>query len=54
MDKRDLTVIENQTKTDEKQAEKVISRQTNPITKKFVKFHKENMSKFSVKDLFTK
>ncbi len=54
MDKRDLTVIENKTMTDEKQSEKTVSHQTNPIAKKFVEFHKENMSKFSVKDLFKK
>ena len=54
MDKRDLTLIENKTAVEEKQAEKPVSRQTNPIAKKFVEFRKENMSKFSVKDLFKK
>ena len=49
MDKRDFTVIENETTV--KEPVKVI-RQTNPIVKKFVEFHKENPKKFSVKDLF--
>lgn len=49
MDTRDFTVIENG--KFEKQAKpKVLA--TNPIAKKFVKFHDEN--KFSVKDLFKK
>ncbi len=54
MDKRDFTVIENKTKTEEKQAEKKVSRQTNPIAKKFLEFHNEKLDKFSVKDLFKK
>ncbi len=54
MDKRDLTLIENQTKVEEKTSEKKVLRQTNPIAKKFVEFHQENLSKFSVKDLFKK
>ena len=37
---------------DEKQVEKTVSHQTNPIAKKFIEFHKENLSKLSVKDLF--
>lgn len=52
MDKRDFTVIENKTQIDEKHSEKPISRQTNPIAKKFLKFHNEKPEKFSVKDLF--
>lgn len=52
MDKRDFTVIENKTKIEEKKIEKKVSRQTNPIAKKFLKFHSENIRKFSVKDLF--
>lgn len=52
MDKRDFTVIENKTQIDEKRSEKPISRQTNPIAKKFLKFHNEKPEKFSVKDLF--
>lgn len=49
MDKRDFTVIENEVKIDEKQ--KNVSRHTNPIAKKFVKFHDEK--KFNVRDLYT-
>ena len=48
MDKRDFTLIENETKIKEKPA----THQTNPIAKKFVKFHEDK--KFSVKDLFNK
>ena len=48
MDKRDFTVIENKTQIDEKHSEKPISRQTNPIAKKFLKFHNEKPEKFSV------
>lgn len=54
MDKREFTVIENKTKTDEKPIEKKVSHQTNPIAQKFLEFHKENLGKFSVKDLFKK
>ncbi len=50
MDKRDFTVINNEVKIEEKQ--KNVSRQTNPIAKKFVKFHDEK--KFSVRDIFSK
>lgn len=50
---RKLTVIEN-TKTEEAQNEPVKTRQTNPITKKLLEFHHENLKKFSVKDLFKK
>lgn len=50
---RKLTVIEN-TKTEEAQKEPVKTRQTNPITKKLLEFHHENLKKFSVKDLFKK
>lgn len=53
MDKREFTVIENEIKTEEK-VQKKPNLQTNPIVKKFVEFHKENMGKFSVKDLFKK
>lgn len=49
MDKRDFTVIENETKIVEKQPKKMVV--TNPIAKKFVKFHSEK-SEFSVKELF--
>lgn len=56
MDKRDFTVIENETKADEKVQEKELkpSRATNPIAKKWVEFQRENIGKFSVKDLFKK
>ncbi len=53
MDKREFTVIENETKTEEKVQKKTVL-QTNPIVKKFVEFHQENIGKFSVKDLFKK
>lgn len=49
MDKRDFTVIESETKVKEPVK---VTRQTNPITRKFVKFHNEKSEKFSVKDLF--
>jgi hypothetical protein len=49
MDKREFTVIENETKKSE---QKQIAHATNPIARKFVKFHENN--KFSVKDLFKK
>lgn len=52
MDKRDFTVIENETKTDNKISVGKQIRQTNPIMKKFAQFHNENVGKFSVKDLF--
>ena len=48
MDKRDFTVIENEKFQEPVKTE---SRQTNPIAKKFVKFHAEK-EKFSVLDLF--
>lgn len=55
MDKRKLTLIENETKIDEKKKEtKKPSRQTNPIAKKMMEFHQEQVGKFSVKDLFKK
>ncbi len=54
MDKREFTIIENKTETVEKHTEKKSSRQTNPIAKKFLEFHNENIGKFSVKDLFKK
>jgi hypothetical protein len=47
MDTREFTVIEN-----EKKQEVQKSHVTNPIAKKFAKFHNEK--KFSVKDLFKK
>ncbi len=47
---RDFEVIENEKlKKDER---KTVSRATNPIAKKFVKFSENK--KFSVKDLFKK
>ena len=52
MDKRDFTVIENKNKIEKKKVEKPTSRQTNPIAKKFLEFHNENLGKFNVKDLF--
>lgn len=48
---RDFTVIDNKTLIDEKTEKKQI-HQTNPIAKKFLKFHKEKLNKYSVKDLF--
>lgn len=53
MDKRDFTVIENETKLDEKKETKEI-RHTNPIVKKWVEFQQGGAGKFSVKDLFKK
>ena len=53
MDKREFTVIENETKTEEKVQKKTVL-QTNPVVKKFVEFQQENNGKFSVKDLFKK
>ena len=53
MDERNFTVIENETKVDEKKETKEI-RHTNPIAKKFLEFQKENLGKFSVKELFKK
>jgi hypothetical protein len=47
MDKREFTVIENETKKSE---QKQIAHATNPIARKFDKFHNEK--KFSVRDLF--
>lgn len=54
MDKREFRVIENKTDIVEKQAGKKVSRQTNPIAKKFLEFHNKDIGKFSVKDLFRK
>ncbi len=51
MDKRDLTVIENTKQIEAEKVVKPLSRQTNPIAKKFVQFQNEK-EKFSVKDLF--
>ena len=51
MDKRDFTVIENETKVQE--PVKTVSRHTNPIAKKFVEFRNEK-EKFSVRELFKK
>ena len=52
---RNLTVIETvKTETETKTAGNTISRQTNPIAKKFLDFHRENAGKFSVRDLFRK
>ena len=51
-DERNLTVIESvQTEKEAETVEKT-SRQTNPITKKFVEFHLDKTEKFGVKDLF--
>ncbi len=53
-DERNLTVIESvQTETKVETVKKT-SRQTNPITKKFVEFHLDKADKFKVKDLFKK
>ena len=54
MDKRDFTVIENKTKADEKIEKQSVRHATNPIMKKFAEFHRENIGKFSVKELFKK
>ena len=54
MDKREFTVIDNKNKFDEVSTEKIHLHQTNPIEEKFLEFHKENIGKFSVKDLFKK
>ena len=48
MDERNFTVIENKTKVEEKVVTKSVV--TNPIAKKFVKFHNEK-EEFSVKDI---
>jgi len=53
MDKRDLTVIENTKQIEAEKVVKTVSRQTNPIAKKFAQFHIEK-EKLSVKDLFLK
>ena len=55
MDKRELTVIENNSMTDVKpEKEERAKHQTNPIVKKLAKFHFEKPETFSVKDLFKK
>lgn len=54
MDKREFTVIDNETKSGEKIEKKSVRYGTNPIIKKFTEFHKEYSGKFSVKDLFKK
>lgn len=54
MDKREFTVIENDIKVEEKIEKKSVIHATNPIVKKFAEFHRENLGKFSVKDLFKK
>lgn len=54
MDKRDFTVIERETTKTEEKVQKKTVLQTNPIVKKFVEFHHENIGKFNVKDLFKK
>lgn len=55
MDKREFTVIENETKTKkEEQIQKKPVLHTNPIVKKFVEFHQENLGKFTVKDILKK
>ena len=53
---RNLTLIES-TKSETSDINKVVeknNRHTNPIAKKFLDFHREKISKFSVKDLFQK
>lgn len=53
MDKREFTVIENKTAPEVKPEKQVKTKlQTNPIVKRFVKFHLEKPETFSVKDLF--
>lgn len=47
---RDFTVIDNEKK--EKEMINKPVRHTNPIVKKFVQFHSEKSSRFSVKDIF--
>lgn len=56
MDKRDFTVISNETEKEEKILEKEYksSAVTNPISRKFAEFQSEKKGKFSVKDLFKK
>lgn len=52
IEEKNFTVIEG-AKTDELSQKHVTkSRQTNPIAKKLVEFHNENLKKFTVKDLF--
>ena len=52
IEEKNFTVIEG-AKTDElSQKHLTKSRQTNPIAKKLVEFHNENLKKFTVKDLF--
>ena len=53
MDKRDLTVIENTEQIKIEKLKKTVSRQTNPIAKKYVQFHNEK-EKFSVRDIFNR
>lgn len=54
MDKREFTVIENETMQKQDVLEKTSkpSRATNPIARKFAEFHNDKKGKFSVKDLF--
>ncbi len=54
MDKREFTVIENETTADEKIEQKSVRYSTNPIVKKLAEFHLQNAGKFKVKDLFKK
>lgn len=55
MDKRELTVIENENMVDVKSEKKVKAKhQTNPIVKKLARFHLEKAETFTVKDLFKK
>ncbi len=56
MDKREFTVIENETMIKEELLEKEVksSAMTNPIAKKLSEFHNQKQGKFSVKDLFKK
>lgn len=55
MDKREFTVIENETiGKNESEEKKELKLQSNPIVKKMVKFHTEKAETFSVKDLFKK
>ncbi len=50
MDKREFTVIENESKIQKSAPEKTV--QTNPIAKNFYKFKTQKIGKFSVKDIF--
>lgn len=53
-DERKLQVIESAKTEVTTEPENKQVHQTNPIIKKFLKFHKENTEKFRVIDLFKK